>query len=471
MPNSVDATETFRNATAPFLLSWQSVDLRAVLDLSEGQVLSLVACLSPEQPRPLEEIQPMVKDILFTRAALPISELHSLLQGWTNGIIEIGTRAFTTDPFSRREYTELAYPWDDVTSSWPDLAEYRLLLLQAVGPDIRELTKPRDVEAIGKAWGFRSFSEMTYHRVQLRVGEGRRTRMEIFAPILVKVEVIPEGTELEFRISIHNATQLTDMGISYRLQDERGNRIAGDRLSLSEFSPTSSGYFNILQFRRQVAQEVRSGEANLFHSRYHWGDEPIAAKHFVLPPVTGETNPRWDLIMSLVRNTRAFMGRRTDPEGVVKEDWLGLGLKRVGEPLFIRGMSCLLFAAGITKLSIGSEVEGVDEAILMTEPEQIAILLSYTTGPDIGGKARTLNLQVSQLQDKLQDYAVHGVIVAPLDERDILIGDIEDCKAQNINLVLRPDLEQMLQVVSGKDWLRAKETLIQILIRQGFSLI
>lgn len=204
---------------------------------------------------------------------------------------------------------------------------------------------------------------------------------------------------------------------------------------------------------------------HLFHSRYHLGEEPLVAKRFIVPAAAGETNPRWDLIMSLIRNTRSFMQKRTDAMEVVAEDWLGLGSKRVDEMHFSRGVSCLLFAAGLPKLSIGSDVEGVDEAVQMTEPDRIAILLSYTTGPDMGGKASKLHLQVSRLQEELPDYSVHGAIMAPLDRKDLLVRDIEDCEAENINLVLRRELEKMLQAVSGRDWPRAREAIIQILVR------
>lgn len=460
---SADAIEKFRDSIAPFLATWQSVDLRAILDLSEGQVLALVAFLSPEQPRPLEEIQPIVRDILFTRGALPISELDPFLDGWTAGVVQIGTRAFTTAPFSQREFIELANPWDEVRAAWPDLAEHRLLLLHAVGPEIRELTQPRNVEAIGRAWGFQSFSEMTRHRVQLIVGEGRRPRMEVFAPILATVDALLEGTEVEFRISIHSAMQPAHLDISYRFQDRRGDRITGGKLALPQLSAMHSGYFSILQHRIQLPKEVWSGEVCLYHSHYHLGEEPLVAKRFIVPPVAGETNPRWDLIISLIRNTRSFMGKRTNAMEVVKEEWLGLGSKRVDESHLNRGVSCLLFAAGLTKLSIGSEAEGVDEAVEMTEPHRTAVLLSYTTGPDIGGRVSKLHLQMSRLQKELQGYTVHSVIVAPLDRGDLLVRDAETCDAENINLVLRPELEQMLQAVSGRDWPRAKETVVQLL--------
>jgi hypothetical protein len=470
LQNSADVTEAFSGAIAPFLLTYQSIGVRTILDLAEGQVLSLVACLSSESPVPLEEVQPIVRDILFVKGALPLSELNSLLDGWINGSIQIQNRAFTTSVFSQRQFMELTKPWDDLTSGWPELSDYRHLLLYAIGPDISELTKPRNLEALATALGFRSFPEMSEHRVQFRVGQSRYTRMEIFAPILATIEATSTMKEIHFKISAHAAMSLSDMHMSYRLQDDRGNRIAGAQLGLTEFSSAPTGDLNILQYDLPVPEEVRSGEVNLFHSHYHQGIEPVMTKLFAPPPIPGKTNPHWDLIMSLVSNTRAFIGKRTDPEEVIKEDWLGLGSKRVSEEFFSRGMSCLLFAAGFTKLSMGSEAEGVDEAIQITEPEQLAILLSYTTGPNVGEKARKLNVQVERLQKRLQNYNVCAAIVIPLDEGELFVRDLEECKKENINLILRSELEQMFQAVRGIEWPRAREVFIHLLTSKRLQL-
>jgi len=134
------------------------------------------------------------------------------------------------------------------------------------------------------------------------------------------------------------------------------------------------------------------------------------------------------------------------------------------------GMACLLFAAGFTKLSIGSEAEGVDEAIQMTEPEQLVILLSYTTGPNVGEKARKLNIQVERLQKRLQNYDVCAAVVIPLDEGELFVRDLEECKKENINLVLRSEIEQMFQAVRGIEWPRAREAFILLLTTMRLQL-
>ncbi len=293
MQNSVAGPSTsFTNAMAPFLLTWQSIEVRAILDTAEGQALSMVTCLSPGPPTPLEDIQPVVRDILFVRGALPISELSSLIDGWKNGSINIGNRVVTTSSFLQHEFVELVKPWDDLTLSWPEFSDYRNLLLYAIGPDISELTKPRSIEALATALGFRSFPEMSEHRVQFKVGQGRSTRMEIFAPILATIEASSEGQEIRFKAIAHHTMRVSDMHMSYRLQDRRGNRVTGDQVKLADFSATSSEGFNILECVLPVAEEVRSGEVNLFHKDYHQGLEPLMTKLFSLPPILGETNNR-----------------------------------------------------------------------------------------------------------------------------------------------------------------------------------
>lgn len=421
LQNDVDAIETFRDEITPFLSTYQSIGIRTILDLAEGQVLSLVACLSPEYPSTLEEIQPVVRDILFAKGTLPLSELNSLLNGWKNNSISIQNHSFTTSQFSERQFMEIAKPWDDLTSGWPEFSNYRHLLLSAIGPDINQLTKQRNLEALASALGFRNFQEMSYQRVQFGVGQSSHTRIEIFAPILASIEATSTAKTIQFKVSAHTSLAPSDMHMSYRLQDERGNRVTGEQLELSEFSSLKSGDANILQYELAVPEGVRSGETNLFHLKYHQGIEPLMTKLFVLPPIPGKANPRWELIISLISNTRAFMGKRTDPEEVLREDWLGLGSKRVTEEYFGRGMSCLLFAAGFTKLSIGSDAEGVDEAVQTTEPEQLVILLSYTTGPNVGDKARKLNIQVKRLKERLQNHNVCAAIAIPLDKGELFV--------------------------------------------------
>lgn len=469
MDKPIDEAERFKDAIAPFLPTWQSVELKGVVDLREGQVLSLVGCLSPEKPKTFEEIEPIIQDILFIKGAVPVSELNSLVDGWTKGLIELGTHAFETTSFSAKRFVELSSAWPDLALSWPEFSTYRQFLLHATGPSIQEKTKPRDIEAVARAWGFRSFEELAFHRVQFRVGSGYATRMEIFAPLLTNMEIRLCETELQMEIHVHDAMRVDDLAVSYRVEDGKGNRIAGERVSLSGFASGSAGYFTTLAGTVTIPQGARSGEAHLYHPHYRWGAEPIATKLFAAPPVAGEINPRWDLIMSVVRNTRKWTKLAAEPEDAIKK-WLGLGTSRPEEADLIQGATCLMFASGLTVLSMPG-AEGVDQVVMAAEPKKVAILLSYTTSPDVGDKVSNLLLQVNRLKDKLKDYTIHAAILAPVEQRDLRVGDVEECKAKEINLVLRPDLETILQVASGGEWMRAAEMLIQILTRRGFGLI
>ena len=363
MQSPLDVIDVFRNEIAPFLSTYESIGVRAILDVAEGQILSLVACLSSDPAATWEEIQPVVRDVVFAKGGLPLSELNSFLGGWANGSVTIQNRNFATAAFSQRQFVEAPKAWDDLSSGWPEFSDYRHLLVYAIGPNINELTKPRNLESLAGTMGFRDFAEMSQTRVQFRVGQSNYSRFEVSGPILATIQVTSTEKQIRFRVSAHNAISLSDMHLSYRLQDRRGNRISGDQLALLSFSSAQSKDFNILDYDLPVPRDVSSGEANLFFSHYHQGTEPLVTRLFILPPIAGKANPRWNSIISLISNTRAFMAKRTDPEEVIRDDWLGLGsgAKRVSEEFLSRGMSCLLFAAGFTKLSIGSEAEGVDE--------------------------------------------------------------------------------------------------------------
>lgn len=230
MQNSVDAIEKFKHSIASFLPTWQSVAVRSIVDLAEGQVLSLVACLTPEPPTPIDEIQPVIQDTLFTRGALPINELNSLLDGLAKGLIKIGNRTLTTSPFSQWQFNERAQSWDDVPLGWPELSDYRHLLLYSIGPDISQLAKTHNLEAMATAFGFRSLPEMTAHRVQFAVGQSRLTRIELFAPIQLELEITQVRTVVQIKVSAHEMIETSGIHLSYRLQDDRGNRVAGGSL-------------------------------------------------------------------------------------------------------------------------------------------------------------------------------------------------------------------------------------------------
>jgi len=78
LANTMSEFERFQHAIAPFLSTWGSIEVKAVADISSGQVLTLVGCLSPDDPRAFEKTEP-IQGLLFTRGAIPIAVLSSVL--------------------------------------------------------------------------------------------------------------------------------------------------------------------------------------------------------------------------------------------------------------------------------------------------------------------------------------------------------------------------------------------------------
>ncbi len=461
----MEELQEFKDAITPFLPTWKGIEVKAIADLDMGAILSMVACLSPDDVKPLEVTDP-IQGIVFIRETLPISELDKLLEGWKHGSISLGQYQLTTSEFSNARFLGLSSGWDDLVRGWPEFRAYRQFMLQSYGSrNLDVVLHPKDTMAIARVLGFNSFEEWSSHRVQFQVGGAYVTRLEIFAPVFAVVETKAEATKVQLSIKMHHALQSDDLKLSYRVQDQKGNRLAGGSLDINQFAKTASRNFTILKSTQELPPESTSGEVHLFHRLYKSQAEPIASAHFTAPALPGATNPRWDLLVSIIENTRTWSKLGIEPEETIKQ-WLGLTSPRPKQDDFERGIAILFFAAGLVALSIG-EAEGVDKLVFLNERQKPAIVVSCTTSPDLGKKIASLSMQRNRVKEKLSEFSVEAAILAPVEERDLIGSDIDDCRDQRINLVLRPDIQALFEQVRGRNWSQSADSFIQILTRSG----
>ena len=83
--------------------------------------------------------------------------------------------------------------------------------------------------------------------------------------------------------------------------------------------------------------------------------------------------------------------------------------------------------------------------------------------PDLDRKAGALILQLNRLRDRLKEFEINGVIVAPLDLRDLTLGGLESCASANIGLLLRDQLSELFSQVTGRDWPDGQELALRLL--------
>lgn len=452
--------QKFKDAITPFLPTWKVLEIRAIADLDARVLLSMVACFSPDDPKPIEITEPL-QGIVFIRETLPISNINSMLAEWEKGTITFGSQAVSISEFANIRFSGLTSGNEDLTLGWTDFRIYRQFSLHSyANKNLEAIAQKNDMWAIAKILGFMGFDELSLNRVQFRVGSSYTPKVEIFAPVFAVVEAKTQTDELHLRIRTHQALQSEDLSLSYRIQDRKGDRLSGGKIPVNEFKMTTLSYFNILDYSMPLPDKSVSGEVLLYHKLHKSQGEPISTAFFTVQPAAGATNPRWDFVLSIVTNTRKWNKVGITPEEVVKQ-WLGLSQPRPQDDDFELGVSALFFASGIAFLPMGP-AEGVDHLVLSTEPQQTAAVISCTTSADIGKKISDLMTQRNRAQDRLPKFSVRAAIVAPVDKGDLRLGDINDCEAHDITLVLRSDLQTIFDQVRGINWGEAPNTTLQI---------
>lgn len=458
----MEEIQKFKEAIVAFRPTWKTVEVKAIADLDAGVLLSMVACLTPDTPKPLEVIDSL-QGIAFVREAIPVSDLDKLLEGWEHGAIALASNQLSTSNFESSHFTGLQSGYDDFVSGWPDFKNYRHLMLHSYGrQSLDVLVGPKSVSAIAQILGFNSFSELSSQRVQFRVGSSDSTRLEIFAPVLADIEAKPEAGRVRLSIRVHEALEVSDLSLSFRVQDQKGSRLDGGSIQIDEFQKSSSGYFTVLELSKQIPDGSASGEVSLYHKVYKSQSEPVTIARFTVIPGAGATNPRWNLLLSAVANTREWTRGTTEPEEVI-ERWLGMGQIQPNGADFERGVAALLFAAGFSVLSIG-KAEGVDQLVFFSESSKAAMIVSCTTSPNLRDKIPGLALQFNRARDRLPALLTYAAICAPVDTADLTPEHVVDCRDKHIQLILRPELRNLFNQVRGVNWGKTRE---DFLLRLG----
>ena len=102
------------------------------------------------------------------------------------------------------------------------------------------------------------------------------------------------------------------------------------------------------------------------------------------------------------------------------------------------------------------EADGVDAAIFQDEDQKQAFLISCTTGSALVAQMAALKPQANRAADSLTDCSVVPAIFMCYELRDLTLGALEDFEKGNMRLVLRSDLQDMFEMVSGKEWRHAR---------------
>lgn len=451
----------FEEAIKPFRTTWRSVDVRALCDLRNNLLLSMVACLTPEEPRPLETIE-QIEEVAFIRGSFPIAGLNTLLAGLRTGTIRLESHSLSTQDFDDFRFRGLDRSRDeDLSRGWQELRDFSHFSLWGwCRRSLDVMTAPRELWAAARVQGFSSFGELSLSRLQFEVGSLKSPGVNIFAPVMSSIEAQIDRGQTLFQIRFPGALNADSLFLVYRIQDARGNRLGGDQITASKLQLTRDEAWASLRGSIPMPLESARVELRTFFREYRSGNEAVTSEFLEVPLPEGKENPRWNVLQSLIANTRVWAkGPGFKSEEALRQ-WLGLVPPRPEQASFERGVNCLLWLSGCSLVYIGP-AEGVDFALHVTGSRDIIVLLSCTTSPDLRAKFATLRLQANRAKERgLGKGGVIAAVIAPVEREDLTVRATQEASESGIRLILLPQLKELFERAVGRDWENAHELLM-----------
>lgn len=333
----MESISGFWQAIEPFLPTYKAIEVKAILDNTTSTVLSMVTCLTDEareSPIPWDGIQ----GISFLVESYPVSALQGLLTGLENGSVRFADREYSTADFSiqiaeghglEEDSSTSQFGPDDLAASWPEYQQRKRFWLQLNGARrLEDVLRPREPWRIARAVGEQRFSELSYNRVGLRIGDNMyASRIVLYAPIfatiLAKAEYpAPVGgiRPLDSRpamtifVDLSPGFEVDDFRIAYYVQNGKGTQI------VRESRPVDTGIKDPLDPERfrfwniELPGETVRGGAYLYYKRYEGDQEPLFSTRFTVSQevstatsvVPSEELPR-DAKETIIANEKAML--------------------------------------------------------------------------------------------------------------------------------------------------------------------
>lgn len=278
----MDAVQAFTDAVSPFLPTWTTVEIRAIVDFETQSILSMLAYFSPVDRQELDIAEP-VRGLSFVRAALPREHAEAMLRHWQQGHIRLDARDFSVANFPSAQFFDHFPPVEEAIYRDLRFGIHRQFVLSFHGTQqVDTILSSKNPHALAAALGFPSFEELSLQRVQFRAGSGYSMRVALFAPILAMITAEAADARLHLAVTVHEATPLSDLRLWHRLVDERGERLRQDDIALAGFDRSRDRYMAVLTSTLPLPDGTRSGEFRLYHRGYKAQTEPLVLTGFVI---------------------------------------------------------------------------------------------------------------------------------------------------------------------------------------------
>ncbi len=375
----------------------------------------------------------MVKEVM------PLTTLQSILNSLSTGLVFVSDKSFAANGFTSFE----CRMWSGGGQGWID-SKYPYILLHSSGKSVGELVDEAAIHRSLEHWGYCSIWDVSREKVGFPVGGAYASNVRFIAPIYLDANAEFVNDNLRVVLRCWASLSVSDLSASYEATvDYMGKReVKRDKFDFSEASCINEEVGFTLVKEIDLLPQVESVVLWLFHTSR---SEPLYTLR-VLKPATVTTSP-------VLGAVKAILSKRRDNQMVYAEEMLRESLGLTGEikdaARFETAVHTLLCCLGYSCVFTGRAwgTQGVDTLAFSPGYDKV-LAISVTITNNIGEKIRTMLPQLENLRKGLEGISISPVIIAPVSPDCVKHSDLEDLESHKIKLVLLPQLEQILNVIS-----------------------
>lgn len=429
---------------------WKSIEIRAIFALKGDQWIALKVMAYLRDTEQQRYDHKIVFDDANLKAIIEFKKIEFLddfLDQMMNGKVIIGD-------------IQGKFPAEDIGNSFGFLTEQSrtgrhpepllphfmtYLSLGSVGQYVDE----NEINRLLYSYGYRGgLQELSNAKIGAPVGGGYNVYFAIVAalPLLLSAEYESHYVKVQIRCS--ETINPVDLSLQYELY----GKTESDIIQIDNVTFTAQDkklIDGILSIEKIIAVtgEISSGRLLLFYREIR---PPVDAFNLFI----GGAKANIPNILNVLESVGKIQDKGKGYETVLSSliQWLGLSGKALDSDRFEIAIWTLLTLSGLQTIHMGKslgkgfDIQGID-LIAFQEQSKKIILASCTIDNRLSSNIEPLLQILNTVKSKMTGYDVKAAIFAPIEKNDITIGSYSDAHQSGIALVLRPEINEILNVI------------------------
>ena len=449
----------FRTQFEKYSSMWKSLEIRAVFAFKDSHWVSLKVMAYLKDSKPTQYGYRLTFDSPNLRCVIENREIDAI---WTlideikSGRVHIGDIEAYMGSGSPVQEQNLDFYMSQSRSGEPPEPSFPYFNLYLSLGSVHDYIDENEINHLLYSYGYPGgLQEFSTAKIGDPVGGSYVVYFGIIAPILLIAYGESEQGYILAEVICGESIRPEDVTLRYEIYGKTEfELLREDKVVFTEANKRNNEGVKLLEKKLSIAKEASSARLMVFY------------KNLELP--SDSTNVLIGGVKASILTAFETLGQ-VSGKNSYETLWdkfirsLGTQNKAVDADAFELSIWTLLTLSGLRALHLGKafgkgfDLPGVD-LLVFADREKEIILVSCTIENKISQKIEPLLSQLNALKQKMLDWSIKGAIIAPIERQDITLGSFSDAVAADISILLKLEIQEIVDLVKSASVDTSKRT-------------